>query len=115
LPAQVAAVNALQDPDYYVARYEETQALRARLAMGLVQLGLEVLPGVGNFILAHLPEKGPVAATIVKRCIEDGVFLRDARLMGAQMGDRAVRIAVRDCASNERIVAAMKKALAAKS
>ena len=104
LPAQVAAVRALQDPDYYAARYRETAALRGQLAGELQALGWEVLPGIANFLLCHLPGDGPPAAEVVRRCRERGLFLRDAAAMGAPLGDRAVRLAVKDAATNERVL-----------
>src|SRR6185369_14914809 len=55
LPAQVAAVNALADPEYYAARYAETANLRVELATELSSLGLQVIPGIANFLLATLP------------------------------------------------------------
>jgi histidinol-phosphate/aromatic aminotransferase/cobyric acid decarboxylase-like protein len=104
LPAQVAAVRALQDPAYYEARYTETGRLRGELAGELTSLGCEVIPGVANFLLCHLPPTWPNAAAVVTRCREEGVFLRDASPMGAQLGDRTMRVAVKDGASNRRVV-----------
>jgi histidinol-phosphate/aromatic aminotransferase/cobyric acid decarboxylase-like protein len=105
LLAQVAAVAALQDPDYYAARYAETHRLRAELAERLSeQTGWEVLPGIANFLLCHLPENGPDAATVVKRCRARGLFVRDAGAMGRQLGKYAVRIAVKDAETNERML-----------
>ncbi|HWD93218.1 MAG TPA: histidinol-phosphate transaminase [Verrucomicrobiae bacterium] len=105
LLAQVAAVAAVQDPDYYAARYSETHRLRAELAERLSeQTGWEVLPGIANFLLCHLPENGPDAATVVKRCRAHGLFLRDAGAMGRGLGKHAVRIAVKDTATNERML-----------
>jgi len=69
LSAQLAAVAALHDPDYYAARYAETNRLREELADQLSRFdGWEVLPGLANFILCHLPDDGPDAATLVKYC-----------------------------------------------
>src|SRR3989442_1135372 len=90
LPAQVAAVYALQDPTYYAARYAETGALREQLAGGLRSLGLEVIAGVANFLLCHLPPDGPDAATVVRRCRARHLFLRDAAAMGSQLGSHAL-------------------------
>ena len=104
LPAQLAAVRALQDPDYYAARYGETAALRKRLVSGLESLGWEIIPGIANFVLCHLPSGGPTAAAVVQRCREHGLFLRDAAAMGSQLGTHALRIAVKDAASNRRII-----------
>ncbi|WP_372847436.1 aminotransferase class I/II-fold pyridoxal phosphate-dependent enzyme, partial [Pontiella sp.] len=41
LPAQVAAVHALRNPDYYAECYRETHRLRTRLIEGLRALGIE--------------------------------------------------------------------------
>jgi histidinol-phosphate/aromatic aminotransferase/cobyric acid decarboxylase-like protein/GNAT superfamily N-acetyltransferase len=111
LPAQVAAVRALQDPDYYAARYIETAALREQLAAQLRSLGLEIVPGIANFILCHLPAAGPDAATVVKRCRAQSLFLRDAAAMGSQLGSHALRIAVKDAQTNRRMVAILSTTL----
>jgi histidinol-phosphate/aromatic aminotransferase/cobyric acid decarboxylase-like protein len=104
LPAQVAAVRALQDPDYYQARYSETEDLGKDLAVNLSELGLEIVPGVANFILCHLPPEGPNAATVVKECRRQNLFIRDAGAMGSQLGTHALRIAVKDATMNRRMI-----------
>lgn len=104
LPTQVAAVRALQTPAYYDAFYRETARLRDQLAAGLRTLDWDVLPGIANFLLCHLPEAGPDAATIVQRCQARGLFLRDAVRMGASLGPRVIRIAVKDAATNARML-----------
>ncbi|MEO6005630.1 MAG: aminotransferase class I/II-fold pyridoxal phosphate-dependent enzyme [Opitutus sp.] len=104
LPAQVAAVKALSCPGYYAARYAETHELRNKLASELERLGCAVLPGVANFLLCQLPEDGRSAGTLVAACRERGLFLRDAALMGTQLGSRAIRIAVKDAATNVRMI-----------
>ena len=108
LPAQVAAVNALQDPDYYTARYKETAELRAQLCQELELLGWQVTPGVANFLLCHLPAKGPDAVTMVRDCSAHGLFLRDVRSMGTELGPRALRIAVKDAVTNQRMLKIIK-------
>ena len=45
LPAQVAAIKALDDPDYYESRYRETHQLREEFAISLRALGFESSPG----------------------------------------------------------------------
>jgi len=104
LLAQVAAVRALQDPEYYAGRYAETMALRRQLADNLRALDWEIVPGIANFILAHLPSGGPDAAIVVKRCRSQNLFLRDAALMGSQLGAYALRLAVKDAATNQRML-----------
>ena len=116
LPAQVAAVAALQDPEYYTRRYAQTHALREEL-FGLLQdkLSFEVVPGTANFLLCHLPDDGPTAATIVAACRRRGLFLRDAAQMGHSLGRHALRIAVKDRATNHRMVRIIAEALRAES
>jgi histidinol-phosphate/aromatic aminotransferase/cobyric acid decarboxylase-like protein/GNAT superfamily N-acetyltransferase len=111
LPAQVAAVRALEDPDYYAVRYAETVLLREELAHQLARLGLTTIPGIANFLLCQLPPDGPTAATVVERCRQRGVFLRDAGAMGSQLGNRALRIAVKEPETNHQIVAVLNQAL----
>jgi histidinol-phosphate/aromatic aminotransferase/cobyric acid decarboxylase-like protein len=111
LPAQLAAVRALQDPDYYHARYAETAILRLQLAAQLRTLGLAVIPGVANFLLCHLPPNGPDAATVVNRCREHNLFLRDAAAMGSRLGTHALRIAVKDAETNRRMLQILSTAL----
>ncbi|MBM9466007.1 pyridoxal phosphate-dependent aminotransferase [Nakamurella leprariae] len=112
LPAQVAAVRALADPGYYQARWHETSTLRVDLERRLRLLGLAVVPGTANFVLAHLPDDGPDAATVVRRCAAAGVFLRDVGAMGTALGDRALRVAVKDGPSADRMLSVLSRALA---
>jgi histidinol-phosphate/aromatic aminotransferase/cobyric acid decarboxylase-like protein len=102
-------VEALADLEYYAARYVETHQLRAELEAGLRGVGLKTFPGVGNFVLCELPAGGlecADAATLVARCRERGVFIRDASGMGRGLGGGAgyVRIAVKDARGNARVV-----------
>jgi histidinol-phosphate/aromatic aminotransferase/cobyric acid decarboxylase-like protein len=113
LPAQLAAIRALESPKYYAARYRETAQLRSVLAEGMRSLGCDVLPGIANFLLCHLPENGPNAGTVVKRCRTHGLFLRDARLMGSQLGTHALRIAVKDAETNRRMLSILASCLSA--
>lgn len=101
LPAQIAAVHALNSPDYYEALYVESHRLREQLANGLLQIGIhEIVPGIANFILFHLKDDHPDTTTVIARCREKGLFLRDASEMGSGMGSRAIRIAVKDEKTN---------------
>jgi histidinol-phosphate/aromatic aminotransferase/cobyric acid decarboxylase-like protein len=62
------------------------------------------VPGLANFLLCHLPKTGPSAAEVIRDCRGYGLFLRDASTMGSQLGAHAVRVAVKDSATNDRIV-----------
>lgn len=112
LPAQVAAIHALQSPDYYTSRYRETHQLRAQLVKGLRQIGIrEIIPGVANFIMFHLPDNAPCGNTVINLCRKQGLFIRDAGEMGRGMGDRAIRIAVKDADSNQRVLKILENTL----
>lgn len=105
LLAQVSAVAALQDSDYYRARYAETHRLRKALAESLGGFaGWRIVPGTANFLLCHLPQNGPGAAALVKRCRVRGLFLRDAGTMGRRMGGHCLRISVKDKMTNAWMV-----------
>ena len=105
LPGQIAAVRALESSAYYGRRWSETQQIRDELARRLEAIGgLEVIEGVANFVLVHLASHLPTARTIVERCHEHGLYLRDAGAMSPSLGDRALRIAVRDRSTTRRMV-----------
>jgi len=107
-PGQVAAVRALTDPAYYARRYAETHALREDLRQALIEgVGADVVPGVANFLLVHLPESGPTAADVVTACRRRKVFVRDAGAMGACLGAHALRVAVKSKDQNRLIVEAL--------
>jgi histidinol-phosphate/aromatic aminotransferase/cobyric acid decarboxylase-like protein len=112
LVGQVAAVEALKDPQYYARRYAETRHLREELLGELRALGgLEVLGGAANFLLCSLAEGGPDAASVLKACRRQGLFLRDATALGGSLGHRALRIAVKDRETNRRMLAILRGAL----
>ncbi|MEZ5303107.1 MAG: histidinol-phosphate transaminase [Verrucomicrobiales bacterium] len=113
LPSQIAAVRALESPRYYRRRWSETHVLRAELSGGLERLGWTVIPGIANFVLAHLPEAQPEAAAVVALCREEGLFLRDAAKMGKSLGKRAIRIAVKDRETNGKMLEIIASVLAA--
>ncbi|HVR73739.1 MAG TPA: histidinol-phosphate transaminase, partial [Planctomycetota bacterium] len=111
LPAQVAAVLALEDPGYYAARHEETRVNRAWLAGALSRLpGMEVIPSDANFVLCHAGEPGPDAAALCEHCRARGLFLRNAGGISPRLGDRSVRIAVKDAETNRRMIAIISSA-----
>jgi len=105
LPAQVAAVKALEAPDYYAARYAETRELRAELADALAGgLGWKITPGVANFVLAELPADAGRASAWLARCRERGLFLR-----GLPAGDRLLRVAVKDRDTQRRMLTILRE------
>ncbi len=107
LPAQVAAVKALQAAKYYQGCYRQTRELRRQLADGLrhVQPHWDILEGEANFVLCQLPTAGPTAATLADRFATRGLFVRDVAEMGVGLGQHVLRIAVKDAATQERMLA----------
>lgn len=113
LPSQLAATRALESVDYYKARWHETHELRESFAASLQELGWDVIPGCANFLLAHLPEAGPTAAQVLSAAQSRGLYVRDVSTMGVDVGDRAVRIAVKDAETNRRMIAILAEVTAA--
>ncbi|MCE9635697.1 MAG: histidinol-phosphate aminotransferase family protein [Planctomycetes bacterium] len=111
LIAQVAAVEALRDPAYYEAKWRETHVLRAALERSLVsEIGADVVHGGANFVLFHLPSGAPTATQVVKSCRERGLFIRDFPEM-ASLGPAALRVAVKDAATNTRMIEILRGAV----
>jgi histidinol-phosphate/aromatic aminotransferase/cobyric acid decarboxylase-like protein len=114
LPAQVAAVRALEDENYYAERYRETRLLRAELIAGLRSIGIaEILPSTANFVMCHLEPWHSTAAVVVSESRKYGLFLRDTALMGSELGSRALRIAVKNKETNTMIVQTLDTVLCA--
>lgn len=104
LPAQIAACAALRNESYYREQWSATHVLRVSLARALRQLGWDVLPGCANFLLCRLPDHAAPAAELIAACRERDLFLRDVSSMSPRFDDRTLRIAVKDAATNERML-----------
>jgi histidinol-phosphate/aromatic aminotransferase/cobyric acid decarboxylase-like protein len=111
LPAQMAACEALKARAYYSERWAETQDLRRGLSLGLKGLGWQVLPGCANFLLCQLPLEQPESAALIRACRARGLFLRDVGNMGRCFDSRTLRVAVKDGATNLRMLEILKEAL----
>ena len=111
LPGQIAACEALKARDYYRARWEETHRLRTELMDGLQDFGWEVVPGCANFLLCHLPVDGPDAKTLVEQLRLRHLFVRDAADMSTRPDGRTIRIAVKDRATNQAMLDALRTTL----
>lgn len=105
--AQAAGLAALEDPEYYARRVEETHVLRQRVREALEALGVRVVPGCANFLMCF-PPPGTTAADVLGACRAQGVYLRDV------LRDNAFRVAIKDGATNDRIVRALAEALKSK-
>lgn len=112
LPAQVAAVRALEDGAYYEEQYRRTHLLRIEMGAELRALGIhEIIPGEANFLMFHLDETQPSASEVIDAARESGVFLRNVASMGSGLGDRALRIAIKDRADSRRVLNALRGVL----
>lgn len=111
LIAQVAAVRALEAVDYYRIRWQQTTELRTQLAAGLLALGWEIVPGAANFLLGFLPTDGPSADQLIQAVREHGLFLRNPTHSCPALGDRAVRVAVKDAATQQQMLSILQEVM----
>jgi histidinol-phosphate/aromatic aminotransferase/cobyric acid decarboxylase-like protein len=105
LPAQVAAIEALNDPTYYERRYRQTHTLRTQLVHELSQCSqVHVYPSITNFVLVETQSS---AQEILDHMRKSNVFVRNCDSMGFRFADRYLRIAVKRRVENVRIVKAL--------
>jgi histidinol-phosphate/aromatic aminotransferase/cobyric acid decarboxylase-like protein len=111
LPAQAAAIAALKDEDYYTTKYSETYQLRKKLKKDLLSIGIsEIIEGVANFLLFYLPACYS-AKLFLRFCQDENLFLRDVGNMGKSLGANAIRIAIKDRETNNKMIRTMKNAM----
>lgn len=99
-PAQVAGLAALREVGFGPRTRRYVREWREQLAGALRALGLEVLPGQANFLLAHAPR--PMAAPLLER----GILVRDCRNF-AGLDSTWFRVAVRTGQENRRLAEAL--------
>lgn len=106
LPAQVAAVEALADPDYYQARYRETHALRTETVRSLQTLpGTKLFDSCASFYMIKATEQS--ASWIQQQLEAENIFVRHCGSMSTRFQDNFLRIAVKTRDQNRRIVAGL--------
>lgn len=112
LPAQAAAIAAFGDGEYYQQQYATTHSLREKLKQDLQELGVtEIINGVANFLLFYLPPHFPSKNDFIERCRQKNLYLRDVSNMGKNIGQNAVRIAVKDAPTNDKMIDLIKETL----
>lgn len=110
LPAQVSAIEALEDSTYYELRYDETHLLREEFVCNLRQHSqIEVYPSTTNLVLIETQSS---SQEIIERMCESNVFVRNCDSMGHRFADRFLRIAVKRARENARIIEALHVATA---
>jgi threonine-phosphate decarboxylase len=103
--AAAAGLAAVSDRDFVDTSVAEVRRLRAQLFEALGALpGITTFPGAANFLLVRGPEELPA------RLIRRGVVVRGCEPF-AGLGPGYFRVAVRDEAQNERLLAAIREEL----
>ena len=78
----------------------------------LREIGIEeIVPGEANFLMFHVDGSQRSAREVIEQAREMGVFVRDVANMGSRLGERALRIAIKDPVSNEKVLRALKRSL----
>ena len=112
LPSQIAALVALKEDHYYEKCYEQTHLLREEFSKELLKINsLEVLQSKANFVLCYLPENGIDAETVVSKCEEMGLYIRDVSNMGNNFNKHTIRIAIKDKETNQKMLKIIKQVL----
>jgi len=109
LPAQAAAIAALEDDAFTEQSLLHNERELPRLAGGLTALGLEVIDGVGNFVVAKFPEtKGRTAAEALAFLKERGVTVRG---LGGYHMPSHLRVSVGTTQANDAALRLLKEFL----
>ncbi len=91
-PAMAAAIASLADTGHTTQVVQQTRALKERMTARLVELGLDVVPGDGNFLMAGLPQAVAMdAETLYQRVKARGILLRRLANFGLE---RHLRITI---------------------
>lgn len=109
LPAQAAAIAALEDDAFNEQSLLHNERELPRLAAGLKALGLDVIDGVGNFVVAKFPEtKGKTAAEALVYLKDRGVTVRG---LGGYKMPNHLRISVGTTEANDVALKLLKEFL----
>ena len=104
-PAQVAAMAALDVPDYMEQTREYVDAQREFLEGGLRQLGMAVIPSHANYILFQSPRQ------LLQPLRQQGILIRSCENFRGLDGSW-FRIAVRSEEENKRLLAVLGQVMA---
>ncbi len=101
LPAQAAALAALDDEDFLQESYQVNLAGMRQLENGLTEMGLAYVPSKGNFLLAKVGDAARINAELLKR----GVIVRPVANYGLP---EFLRVSVGLESQNARFLEALK-------
>ncbi|MDD9901454.1 MAG: histidinol-phosphate transaminase [Alphaproteobacteria bacterium] len=102
-PAQAAGIAALDDDDFLQRTIALTEEQKQTMTTGLKQLGFQVYPSAGNFLLAQF---GAEAEKIRLALKERGVFVRQ---MGAYGLPETLRISIGMAEDTDQLLTALKE------
>jgi histidinol-phosphate/aromatic aminotransferase/cobyric acid decarboxylase-like protein len=112
LPAQVAAIAALKEDEYYTKQYRATADFREHLVAELkAQCGIVSFPSATNCLLCRLPATAPHASEIVQRARERNLFIRSGVGIHDSLGPDTIRIAVKSETLNKKIISVLRQIL----
>jgi histidinol-phosphate aminotransferase len=110
IPAQLAAVAAIQDTAHVDMSRVHTEKWRDRLTEEFTKLGLKVTPSVCNFVLMHFPKTaGKTAADADAFLTRRGLVLR--ALNNYKLPD-ALRMTIGTDEANELVIEALREFMA---
>ena len=104
--AQAAALAALEDTAHVRRTVEMNRSERERVARGLRERGLVVLPSLANFLFVDVRRD---AAAVYRDLVAQGVIVRPLRAYGF---DTAVRVSIGSPEENTRLFEALDAVLA---
>ncbi len=102
--ASAAAIGALDDEEFVIRCRRENQAGLAQLGGGFRKLGLEFVPGQGNFLLVKVGDGARIFGALQQR----GLIVRPVKPYGFP---EWVRITVGTRVQNERLLATLAEVL----
>jgi len=105
MPAQAAALAALDDQQHLARSVQLNRAGLQQLVAGFHRLGLSHIPSIGNFITLDVGED---AARVYDALLREGVIVRP---LGAYKMPRHLRITVGTEQQNSRVLDALHKVL----
>lgn len=105
-PAIAAALACLQDETYRQQTLELVPVWRSELVAGLQSLGLQVCPGVANYLLLKLPETAGSSTELTAALRHEGILVRDCCNFDC-LDNHWLRVAVRRPADNARLLESM--------
>jgi len=99
---QAASIAAIRNSDLMLSNVKEISRERERVALGLIALGLKVLPSESNFLLV---EGFADPRAVFEYLLKNGLIIRKTTIAGA------LRITIGTPAENDKLLELMPKAL----